>query len=104
MKRVLERLLRQLPKDNRYDAAEYLSEFLSDDEIARSINDAINYNKVVIISGDTKTGKSTLKAVLNKCGVRAVEKFETIEIICNKVIENPKVDFLDKFREKGGSK
>jgi len=97
MTRTDKGLLRRFPED----VAEYLSDLLSCEQTA-AIKEAFSSNKVIIIKGVAgMTGKSTLKAVLNNCGLKAVEEFETVEITLNKALKNPVIDLRARFFKKG---
>lgn len=79
---------------------DYLKSILTPEQIA-GLKEAIASGKTIIIKGEPgPTGKSTLKRILNKNGAKAIEGYETFEIMLDKVIESPVANFADTILSK----
>ena len=58
---------------------EYLESLLGKKQ-QKKLMDALKQDKTVIVSGEQQTGKTTLVAVLQQQGYKAVEDFDTYEV------------------------
>jgi energy-coupling factor transporter ATP-binding protein EcfA2 len=66
---------------------EYLKTVLDQEQI-KDLLTAAEAGKTIIIKGKQgPTGKSTLKAILNKKGIKAIEEHETFVVSLNKDLE-----------------
>jgi hypothetical protein len=72
---------------------EYLETMLSKDQIKALKQAKVRENTVVIKGRPGRTGKSALRAILNKNGYKAIEEFEIFEITLDKILETPIADF-----------
>jgi Flp pilus assembly CpaF family ATPase len=72
---------------------EYLKTIL-DQKQTEDLLAAAEEGKTIIIKGKQgQTGKSTLKSILNKKGIKAIEEYETFEISLDKNLETPIANF-----------
>lgn len=79
---------------------EYLKTILDQKQI-EDLLAAAEEGKTIIIKGKQgPTGKSTLKSILSKKGIKAIEEYETFEIFLDKDLETPIANFETTVCEK----